>query len=383
MKIAHIWWDYSPNLFDKSHPLCISHKVPSEVVCQAFIDNGALQLPNTHFVRKRSPNETNTFSIIRRLVNRLRRPVDNIRFAHLVKSRLRDFAPDILHIHFGTTAATLYKSGILPDLPMVVSFYGVDISQSLRSPEVVKAYQYIFKKKCILHALCDDVKKRLVDLGCPAEKVRVANLPADLSNIPNIGVQATGHTRFVIAARFVEKKGHEVLLRALSNLLQKGHPVSLTCFGYGPSEWLERRVEELGLSQHVQIINNQQSGDFISEYMHILQQHDVVVAPSIIASTGDDEAGPQMSFVIAQAAGKPGIVTDFPGHERSVTDGEQGLVVPMGDIMALEDAMAKMINNLPLWQKFGSASRHLVLNEFTEETYWEFLRGSYRDLQTK
>lgn len=378
MKITHLWQNYSPNLFDKSHPLCLSHDLGSEVVCQVFIDNGASPLPGTFFVCTRDPAESNSRSIATRVIHRLRRPIDTARFARLTKVRTQAFRPDVLHLHFGTTAAALENLGALPDLPLVVSFYGVDVSESLHAPNTLRSYRSIFKKASILHVLCNEAQDRLIDAGCPPEKIRIANLPANLDNIPDIGVEPTDCTRFLIPARFVEKKGHEILLTAFKRLLQDGDPVRLTCFGYGPSAWLERSVKELGLDESVQIINNRQTSNFTDEYIRVLRQHDVVLAPSIRSSTGDDEGGPALTLVMAQAAGKPVIVSDFPGAERSVANGEHGLVVPTGDVVALQQAMSKMVGNLSLWQRLGRAGRQRVVQEFSDAAYWDSLQVWYR-----
>ena len=168
-----------------------------------------------------------------------------------------------------------------------------------------------------------------------------------------------------------------VLLKAFKRLLQDDHLVRLTCFGYGPTAWLERSVAELGLNQAVQIVNNQQTGNFTAEYIRMLRQHDVVLAPSIRSRTGDDEGGPALTLVMAQAAGKPVIVSDFPGAERSVTDGEHGLVVPAGDAVELQHAMAKMVGNADLWRQLGRAGRQRVVNEFSDAAYWESLQDWY------
>jgi len=383
MRVTHIWLDYSPNLFDRAHPLCLSHGLDSEVVCLAFIDNGAMPLPGTFFVRKRDPVESNSRSLIRRVIRRLRRPIDTARFTRLVKARIQAFRPDVLHLHFGTTAAVLENLGALPDLPMVVSFYGVDVSESLRNPGTLRAYRSIFQKASVLHVLCDEAQHRLVSVGCPPEKIHIANLPANLDNIPDIGVELVNGTRFLIPARFVEKKGHIVLLTAFKQLLLANPQVSLTCFGYGPTAWLERSVAELGLNQAVQIVNNQQTGNFTAEYISVLRQHDVVLAPSIRSSTGDDEGGPALTLVMAQAAGKPVIVSDFPGAERSVTDGEHGLIVPAGDVDALEQAMARMVGNIALWQQLGRAGRQRVVHEFSEAAYWASLQDWYSTSRTQ
>lgn len=377
MKIAHLWQDYSPNLFDKAHPLCLSHGLDSEIVCQAFIDNGAVPLPGTFFVRKRNPVESNSHALHRRVIRRLRRPIEARLFARLVRARMQAFNPDVIHLHFGTTATVLENLGALPNVPMVVSFYGVDVSQSLRDSATLRAYYTIFRKASVLHVLCEEARRRLVEVGCSPEKVRIANLPANLDKIPDIGVAHIKGVRFLIPARFVEKKGHIVLLRAFHRLLMDEPLARLTCYGYGPSEWLESAVAQLGLSQYVQVVNNQQTSNFTAEYVNVLRQHDVVLAPSIRSSSGDDEGGPALTLVMAQAAGKPVIVSNFPGAERSVDDGVHGFVVPEGDADALHCAMAKMVGNVALWQKFGRAGRQRVVHEFSDAAYWASLQNWY------
>lgn len=377
MKITHLWQDYSPNLFDRAHPLCLAHGHASEVVCQAFIDNGAAALPHTHWVRRRDPAESNSMALTARVLRRLRRPLDLARFARLVQARVQAVAPDLLHLHFGTTAAALVQRGALPNLPIVVSFYGMDVSQSLRDAATLQAYGTVFQRATILHVLCNEARQRLVDAGCATARIRVANLPIALDAIPDIGTTPTPTTRFLIPARFVEKKGHTLLLDAMRQLLDAGLPVKLTCFGYGPTEWLVQAVAERGLGDAVRVVNNQQSGNFIADYVQMLRVHDVVLAPSIRASNGDDEGGPALTLVMAQAAGKPVIVSDFPGAERSVADGQEGLVVPAGQADALAAAMRSLVGDHARWQRMGRLGRQRVVAEFSEVAYWQQLHGWY------
>lgn len=378
MKVIHLWQDYSPNLFDRAHPLCLANGVDSEVVCQSFIENGAKALPNTYSVRTRSPEEFNSQQLFSRLCRLIRRRMDTRRFAALASKRMSMERADIVHCHFGTTAAVLALHRVLPSAPFIVSFYGADISQSLHDKAVLAAYKSIFEKAFLLHVLCEEAKIRLVALGCSPTKISIANLPVDLSAIPNIGVESVGITRFLIPARFVEKKGHLILLKAYQRLVNAGFPVALTCFGYGPVEWLLRAIDEFDLNDHVDVIDNRQTGDFITEYVSQLRKHDVVIAPSVRAANGDDEGGPALTLVMAQAAGKPVIASDFPGAERSVRDGYEGRVVASGDEVALYEAMVSLVGAETEWCRFGNAGRLNVSRDFSDAVYWAELKNWYR-----
>ena len=171
-----------------------------------------------------------------------------------------------------------------------------------------------------------------------------------------------------------------MLLAAFARLLVSRPDVRLTCFGYGPVRWLVDIVREMDLSHAVDVVDNRLAGSFLESYLDMLRRHDVVLAPSIRAASGDDEGGPALTLVMAQAAGKPVIASDFPGIERSVTSGVEGLIVPAGDEAALHDAMLALDRDVERWRAFGAAGRVRAMREFSDATHWEFLWSSYARL---
>jgi glycosyltransferase involved in cell wall biosynthesis len=376
MRVIHAWLDYTPDLFDRAHPLCLDNGVASHVVCQTFIDS-IEPLAQTRWLRRQAPQALTSTAFTSRAARALRRPIDGWRFASLLASEVGQQRADVVHVHFGTTGAVLAQWGELPDKPLMVSFYGADASQSLRDPRVIKRYGKMFAKAALVHVLCDEVADRLVRRGCPREKIVIANLPAKVEGIPDIGTSPDGPTRYLIPARFVEKKGHRVLLAAFKPLLQERPGIRLTCFGYGDPAWLHKAVADMDLSASVEVVDNRLSGSFLDPYLDMLRRHDVVLAPSVRATSGDDEGGPALTLVMAQAAGKPVIASNFPGIERSVSDGVEGLIVPEGDPDALHGAMASIDGDADAWRRFGRAGRARVMEEFSDASYWAFLRASY------
>ena len=82
----------------------------------------------------------------------------------------------------------------------------------------------------------------------------------------------------------------------------------------------------------------------------------------------------------AQAASRPVVATRATGASDSVCDGVTGLLVPVGDTVALADGMMKLLSNRELAQRMGRAGRERVIREFRHETIWEALAGLYREL---
>jgi glycosyltransferase involved in cell wall biosynthesis len=69
-----------------------------------------------------------------------------------------------------------------------------------------------------------------------------------------------------------------------------------------------------------------------------LRRHDVLVLPSFFDSFG-------IVVAEAMASGLPAIVTENVGAKEMITPGENGLIVPAGDAVALADAMAWFIKH--------------------------------------
>ena len=79
----------------------------------------------------------------------------------------------------------------------------------------------------------------------------------------------------------------------------------------------------------------------------------------------------------AQAASRPVVTTSATGASDSICDGLTGLVVPVGDAVALADALMKLLSDPELAQRMGRAGRERVIREFRHETIWEALAALY------
>jgi colanic acid/amylovoran biosynthesis glycosyltransferase len=381
MKVMHLWDSYAPGLFDHSFEICREEAIEARLVCMHLVGEGQTPDPSMSFVRQvdRADSGAGLFSRIR---DRYRRIVDGNRFLRVARETVHNFDPDVLHVHYGTTAAMLVGAQDVLTRPFIVSFYGFDISQGVRTPAIRAAYERVMKLRPLVHILCAEAAERAMDLGAPRERIVDANLPLPVERYPYVGLDGGEAFRWLIPARFVEKKGHVVALRAFKRHLET-HPQSLlTCWGYGDSAWLRQDVEELGLTRSVAVVDNTSEAPFDAAYLKRLREHDAVLAPSVRSTRGDDEGGPALTAVLAQVVGKPVIVSNFPGHERSVTDGVEGLVVPQGDVDALAAAMTGLSADRERARAMGKMGRERALHEFDMRTYHDALIRWYQRLAT-
>ena len=368
-RVLHIWEEYSPSLFDQSHPLCLSNGINSVVVCRNFFRDGSKALKSTYWVRVKEPSENNRGGLANRVKRFIRKRIDHFYFIKLVSDQVKNFDPFTIHFHFGTTAALFSDSPILIGRNVVVSFYGADISQALTKSKTLGAYRLLFKRCNIFHVLCSEARERLVRLGCAANKIKITNLPVRFISLPPLSSIRRGAFIFVMAARFVPKKGHHLAFFAIRKLIDDGWDVRLKCLGYGPDNWLTSLAIKHDLTNHVEIINNQQTSDFMRDYSLILANSHAVIAPSLRSTDGDDEGGPALTVIAAQGASRPVIVSDFPGSERSVTDGVEGLVVRQGDGLTLFQAMRSFVAGEVDYRTMGIRGCKRVREEFSVANY--------------
>lgn len=135
--------------------------------------------------------------------------------------------------------------------------------------------------------------------------------------------------RLLFIGRLCEKKGLDHLLYALARLPCAVRP-SLDIVGQGPLEpALHKQIQQLHLSQHVQLLGAKPAEWFIQHHM----QYAALVAPCRQARNGDRDTGP-IVIKEAMALGMPVITTAFMGCQDMV-DACSGITVEPGSITAL------------------------------------------------
>ncbi len=92
-----------------------------------------------------------------------------------------------------------------------------------------------------------------------------------------------------------------------------------------------------------------------------LAQADIVVLPSY-------REGLPKSLIEAAACGRPLITTDVPGCRDVVTDGVNGLLVPVRNASALAGAIARLAGDQALARRLGEAARAKAVAEYDERS---------------
>jgi len=139
----------------------------------------------------------------------------------------------LLHSHFGDEGFRNLKLKQRLKIPMITSFYGYDISKLIKNPLWPYRYRRLFSEGEVFLVEGNYMKKSLVELGCPEEKVIVQHLGIDLEKIKfeprKIGKD--GKIKILVAGSFREKKGIPYALMAFARVKVKYDNLELSLIG--------------------------------------------------------------------------------------------------------------------------------------------------------
>lgn len=286
---------------------------------------------------------------------------------------------DIIHCHFGDIGrnSIIFRELGLIKGKFITSFYGWDCS-SYTKKYGRDVYHELFKKTDLILCLSEEMRLRLVELGCPAEKIQIHHLGIDVDRfMPDLpGYKGNGSIKLLTVGRMVEKKGIEYAIRAVSQLVQKYPDIHYTLIGDGPlRKVLERLTDELGISDNVHFLGPKNQTDIIDA----MKRSDIFLAPSVTARDGDMEGTPTV-LMEAHAMKMLVLSTFHSGIPEVVLDGRSGYLVPERNSKEIAKKIEYLIERPDKWNEMLEHGRSHIEKEFNTAILSEKLEGMYRYL---
>ncbi|MDG2046912.1 MAG: glycosyltransferase family 4 protein [Halioglobus sp.] len=165
-----------------------------------------------------------------------------------------------------------------------------------------------------------------------------------------------GIKEYVAAARILLAEGRDIEF-ILAGDPDLGNPASV------PEDCL-RSWEQEGIVRWIGHSDNMPS---------LLRGIDIFVLPSY-------REGLPKGLIEAGACGLPLVTTDAPGCREVVTNGVEGLIVPVESIGLLAEAIARLHDDVPMRKQCGIAARAKVLSEFDERIVISRTMDVYEEL---
>lgn len=167
----------------------------------------------------------------------------------------------------------------------------------------------------------------------------------------------------VAAGRLSQQKNFKLLIEAFANVSKDYPEYDLKIFGKGPKEQeLREFASEKGVSGKVRFMG------YVDDMPEQLEKASMFVLSS-------DFEGMPNALMEAMALGLPCVSTDCPvgGPRFLIRDGENGLLVPVGDKEKMIEAMRRVLKDAEIAKTLGSNARSVANELGPAEIYgkWE------------
>lgn len=179
--------------------------------------------------------------------------------------------------------------------------------------------------------------------------------------------------RVIAVGRLDYQKGFDRLIQAWEIVYKSGkyNDWRLDIFGQGEwKEMLQGMIDERGLNSSAFI--NKPTKNIGEEY-----------ADSAMLVTSSNYEGFPMVMIEAMACGLPVVAFDFKcGPKDIISDGENGLIIQNGDIMALAEGMMKLMGNTQDRKRMSQNARKIV-DTYSEKAVMDKWIGLFNNLTAK
>lgn len=292
----------------------------------------------------------------------------------------------IVHSHFGNVGWANLGAVRKLGAKHVVTFYGLDVNMLPQQfPIWRKRYAELFTAVDLILCEGSHMARCIIELGCPAHKVKVQHLGVDVEQFDFRPRQwQPGETlQVLIAASFREKKGISLAIEALSSI-RRDIPVELTLIGDAGQDEASRRekdkilaaLERTGLKPFTRLLGYQLHAQMLEE----AYQHHVFLHPSMTAQDGDTEGGAPVCITEMLATGMPVVSTTHCDIPEVVGSDLHHLLAPERNVEALVACLKTVIHHPSRWAEWALTGRRRIEAEYHKGKQAEHLLAHYKTL---
>lgn len=289
----------------------------------------------------------------------------------------------IMHSHFGDRAWYDMSLARRLKVPQFVSFYGLDVEYIPNRRRVwKKRYSELFDFVEKVLVLGPVMKNKLIELGCPEEKICIHHVGI---NVESIEFRKRHYDKdndvlkVLIAASFREKKGIPYALKALSKL-KNNINMHITIIGDTDGSKrsnkekvkIQEAIHECGLENMLTHLGYQPYSRIIEESY----KNHIFINPSVASSDGDSEGTPVV-LMDMMATGIPVISTYHSDIPEIIKDGVNGWLAQEKDIEGLNKKILMCLSEYDKKSEMTHAARQRIEMEFNNKIQSEKLEKLY------
>jgi len=291
---------------------------------------------------------------------------------------LRSFRPDLIHAHnlFFRTTELAAMLRMVCHTPLITTLHlGKTEGGGKLLNTMIRAYEltigrFIVRRSDHIITVSNAVAEHARRMGGHSTPITVIPNGVDTSIFyPRTDRSEVGPI-VLFVARFVSNKGPEVLIRAVPLVLARHPQAQFILVGDGPLRIrLEEQAHRLGIGHAVQFLGIRH------DVPELMRQAAIFVRPSTLE-------GMPLTVLEAMAAALPVVATPVGGTPELIKDEVHGYLIPVGNHVALANAVIRLLDDRSLAAEMGRRGRELVevsytwdaVAEQTEQVYAEEMR---------
>ena len=277
------------------------------------------------------------------------------RMAHVV----RKHHLDLLHVHYAIPhALSAFIAQQMTGVPYVVTLHGSDVHTLGADPSYQPATRFAVEAAnavtCVTRHICQTAEQTL-GIRCSVEPI--TNFTDTEIFKPNACEYLPGNEKrqLIHVSNFRPVKRVTDLVTAFAQIAEKVPDVELLLIGDGPTRpEVDRLVRKFELNDRVKCPGFKRD---VYQYLR---------CADVFALSSELEGAP-LSLLEAMSCGLPVVSTAVGGIPEIIQDGENGLLVPFGDIDTYADKLYAVLTDSTLAGELGKAARQTILENHTAE----------------
>jgi glycosyltransferase involved in cell wall biosynthesis len=282
-------------------------------------------------------------------------PLRDLRALREIRSAIEMLRPDLLATHSSKAGILGRLAGRSLRVPVVFTVHGWAFTPGV--PWIQAAvYRQVERLVGPLASRIITVSEFDRRLGLAARIAGADRMVTVHNGMPDVADSlradpGRGPPRLVMVARCGAQKDHPTLFRALAQL--RDRPWVLDLIGGGPLKGeTEALATTLGLADRVHFLGQRTDVD------RILSQAQL----SLLVTNWE---GFPLGILESMRAGLPVVASAVGGVGESVRDGDNGYLVPRGDVERLRDRIEQLLGSPDLRVRMGASGRARFEQEFT------------------
>lgn len=292
-----------------------------------------------------------------------------------INKELKTNKPDVVHMHMSykgsfTRKFFLHKLCKKNNIPDIIHLHGSEFKKWFDESDDKKKEQIqtLLKESAGFIVLGDKWNKAVKEIEPKTNTVVVSNTV----HIPDYTVEWKQPFTVLFMGVLIKRKGVADLINAiyLLNKENKLDNVRLVIAGSGAEEpELKAMCTQLGLDNYIEF-----AGWTAGEKKEkLFRESQMLVLPSY-------NEGLPIAILEAISCGMPVVAANVGDISSAVIDGENGYLIEPGDVLAIKQAIEKIVWDPEVFNKMVTASRQLAESGFSDEKYFSCINDLYKEI---